>query len=1474
MGEHVNTFSKGMTSDVNVIYQPDGTYRFMKNCSLISQDGNNFVIKDCLGNVGLFNINVPYYDLDPGPPPAPSYQVNPMPIGFISFPNKLIVFSTNAEAVDGNGNPIAGYGEIGVIEYTNYGQGIQPTQRFGAANQGYRPLYHHIDLNFSKLCQIEGFAYDENNDTQRVYWTDNLNEPRVINVSDPIYTTYFGVGALVVGEQYMILEGIIEDTSVPGTYYGPGMPNGNIFTATAGPYTDVMSPSPSALIIKYYPIELFAFTPSRSLGTMKFLEYGTGNVLCGSKIYFHRLYDTDGNVATSWSYGSSPIHVGTTNSVPSVPTNFYFDFTGGGNSTTTLNSGNSVFITIDNIDQNFDRIQVACAEFDQLTDVPRQISIVADLQITGTSMNIEHTGNTNLGDLTLSDITLFPASIITCKSMTTNKNYILIGNVQERTEFEYDTSGITATEIEHKFPVHETNIDLCNWTLEYPSVMVQAELTSNPSSLIEYTQWIVTDDSGGAVTYNAQTYSAGDVFTAVPGVAAVTIPGSSQIRPCVYKQKYVETGGTVVYDVIQLTKGYWTYKDPAVAHHVKGYWPGETYRWAIVFFDLKGNPFYARWITDFQFEDQRTSGISETNDYYSLKAKGLRFDNIQIDAELASKIKGFSIMRADRDQNIITQGLLWQTSKSGTTMEPCAFPEIQKSSFGTSNDPYYTLICPDRLVDQTMPDYLAGKQIKEASWLKVVDFNGGVAPLAYGKNTPNVDVGAPNQYQFEVRMIEQLADDAVTNEQDILSIRDVVEDESVSNFGSGNLSYINRSEVAPAPTTTYVNDDCFAGSPAGTYGFYDIAGRIATAGARSIVELASGMSYYTRTTSYGAMTGTPAGVHKLLVNVTNKKTVFYGGQSDSAKANTYYISTGHFQPITPAILASVETAPGSGIYEFNGIDIWGGDAFVSLIDYGASIANQNLTGGITNVYSMGLKFPCYTNANYELRRGRTVANNKMHGSSTGVVYNYLGVARLEGFSYNKGYSSEGVQFAYPALPIDAFFEQRFKTRIRFAGQKIINEYIDSFRTFLINDYKDLSGTFGEINNLKTKDDRTIVWQNKAVATVPILERQIIASSSGQPTTLGTGGVVDRYDLISDFYGNQHQWSVVETEYGFAWFDMRRKAVMMLDAGLQEISAIEGLKGFFSEVFLEVIGNTSPSTNLLNDPASAITQDRPLIGNGITSAYDPKFKYTYLVFKFKTREDLTGGKFRYINKDFTVAFYHPTKMFICFIDWTPAIAHNHFQTLFSANAPTSKMKYYGANMASTTFEIGDVVPYENAEYICISPVTIASYPGTSTQLPTYPSSTYWVLINKTNQLFVHNQPGTYPTNPAGDYEYSKFFGRVVDNEVHFIINPKAANPFNVTHMEQKGNNVNVTSIYTYTDSDSASDVDIKPYSKFYKWIWDRITSSLPLNSKGGRLTDSYLKVVLIKRNWTGNTPYSRTGSVKILQYVKSFFQEKR
>ena len=82
----------------------------------------------------------------------------------------------------------------------------------------------NIIKKWLKKHRIEGFAFVENELINRIYWTDNNNEPRVFNVSDPQFTTYLASGSIVNGDTYMVLEGAI---AYNGTAYGPGLVESN-----------------------------------------------------------------------------------------------------------------------------------------------------------------------------------------------------------------------------------------------------------------------------------------------------------------------------------------------------------------------------------------------------------------------------------------------------------------------------------------------------------------------------------------------------------------------------------------------------------------------------------------------------------------------------------------------------------------------------------------------------------------------------------------------------------------------------------------------------------------------------------------------------------------------------------------------------------------------------------------------------------------------------------------------------------------------------------------------------------------------------------------------------------------------------------------------------------------------------------------------------------------------------------------------
>ena len=1466
-GTIINTFDKGLHQDSSFILQPDGTYRNMKNGMLISYDGNHYTIEMTKGNK-VFLTLTPRYSAT-----TATLDIEPIPIGFASFIDKLVVFSTNSEST-------TGYGEIGVVTFRRYGLDFIGT---------YVPYYHHASLNFTKLHKIEAWTFRENDNISRVYWTDNFNEPRVFDIANPIFTTYFtGAADLIANDTYMVLRGAI---TYNGIKYGVGLTAGNIFIASAG--TSYTLPVGAPLVIKYFPVSLLDWTPTRIIPTMTFKEYGPGNKYCGESIYFIRLSSSVDGAVTSWSYASNPMQIGMNNESTYITGNNYIDFVGNGSLTTLENSSKSVKINVSDIDTNFDTIELAVAEFTQKNDVPYRIIIVVKTSITSSDMVLEDTGNNNFGTVTITDLTLFPASILKCKTGTTNKNYSIIANITEREEFFLDLSGVMLTQFEYPLISHG-DLDLCvNGNIPSDQSPV---LGANPGAgtIKPWSRYLVTDVAGGDITYNAITYTLGEVFVGVVGQTSATIPLGSECRPCTTKNKYTVSNPLSVDfgkrrdNAIELTTGFWDYKDPAVASHNKCYWSTEKYRIAFIAEDTKGNPFYAKFIDDITFSTiPAKGGLMRKDAYsggfnYSLNPSAFKVSGLDIPESVMNQMGGFSIVRAERDPIVITQGLLMQNiidpSPGINRVMPLGLNRTDLSFFPTYavGDGYYinSVICPDHLNGYNPPSVTTygyiGSKMKEACWLDGSLWKGdgpsvgaGNPKTTYSKMFTMPVSGAGTGFDSDsprTLILQSMNGDGMY---------DLSEGETLVNFDGTGREYYNKECNLHPNAWTYVDTTCTTAIvPSGGFDYK-------VYGCKKMIIKSQfhhfGTSYDYNDWAYNA------NYNKMLANfITNTNpSNQYGGNSDAAIANTLYMSTGHFQPINAQVKADTlngtfATGPyaGQNKYTFNDIEIFGGDCFTNLIDIGYSLWSDAYHLN-DNSGSFAQWFPCECNSNYNLRRGRKVSNQNMYpmGGAQNMAFDPI---RPEDYSYNKSYSTDGNFIKYPALPLYYKFTGKFEYRMRWAGPKYPGELKNSFRNFRLPDYRDLDGQRGQINNVKARDSKLFYWQDHSVGYTPILERQLVGGGAlGDATALGVTGVIDRYDDIDTYFGNQHQHGLTETEYGFAWFDMRRRAFMVMGIGSkpEEMSMVKGLQVFFNNEFDEgnVLHNGLYNTNNLAIP------EVPLIGYGIVGVYDPTFKMTYLTFKYIKRDirDIDLEKISSVNKDFTLGYNHILNAFVTFTDCTPAIWHNHNDLVLTANNPKNT-KPYNASMPSTSYVVGDTVKVVNVEYICIASVTIASYPGTLVNGGTNPLALgasggvndFWLAINKTNEIYLQN----FGANLC------KFYGKVWTHSLSVVVNFKTDQAVEAQNIEFKALGANWTDIECSATNQTASDLNISATSRYHRYIDNKWFSSLPLPTNG-RLTDYFIKIDFSFKNYVTN-PTVPKNVQKISQWLKTLFIKKK
>jgi hypothetical protein len=1474
----INTFNKGINQDVDFILQPDGTYRNMKNGMLISMDGHHFTIEISKGNKSIKTLN-PRYTED-----ETLFDSPPMPIGFVSFVDKLVVFSTNDVGT-------GGYGEIGVMTFKKIQDDFVST---------YTPYYHHPDLNFSKYHKIEGFSFRENESVERVYFTDNNNEPRVFDIANPIFTNYIGTSGIDITpgilKQYMVLEGVIY---YAGNMYGPTDGSGaivsNIFYSNGIDSTYILI-TPAAKVIECYPLSLLDWTPSRNLGNIKFKEYAAGAKNCGSSVYFYRLYSSEGKVSTTWSYPSTPIHVGMNNIGSALTGNKYRDFVGNGSTTTLALSPYSVVVTISGIDTDFDTIELCCAEYTQVNDVPYIIKIVNRVAVTGTEMDIEDNGGSNFGDVSISDLTLFPASILKVKTLTTDKNYNLIGNITEREEFDLDLTGVTLSQFQYPMPSHG---DITNCSNGNVFLDVSPSVVANPGvgGVLPHSRWIVklgnnTTDTVEYPSGSGTFYVTGQIITGIEYSAsvgdesAIAFTGSASVRPCTTRNRYTSIAtGDRVEDYIEFTNqdtSFWDYKNPAVASHNKGYWSSEKYRFGILFFDKKGNPYYVKYINDFDFSTPYAKGglmvednISSSLKSYALNPSAIKLSDLNIPESIMNEVSGFSIVRAERDKRILTQGLLMQTVIDPTIganrLMPLGISKTNLSYYDTFYTPkgdLSTCICPDWLVGyvpnntQSGIGYI-GEKIEEAFWLDGGDIR--AHSDFHVLTTKMFNTMPPDTLSPRVRTLQSMNGSGGKGFDEYHGDVDLIDDRDFYNRESDLSAYSVNNDYGFA-----VNYSCVASQNWDLN--YQVIPLIKSVGCRKLMIMPSAFNHYGPAPDSYNWWGQRYNYKKIVINfLSNKeKSAQYGGQSESAIANTLYISTGHFQPINDAVKADTLNGSfpnGENKYTFNDIEIFGGDCFTNLFDINYGLWSQEYQT-TDNSMSYSLFFPCEGTVNYNLRRGNKASNISTYPAAPNSInWDSPSGTILEGYSYNKGYSTDGTAIKYPGLPFNFQFSSKFEYRTRFAGIKYPGEAVDSFRKFLTADYKDLDGQLGEINNIRSKDGRVLVWQNHAVSSVPVLERQLLASTSGAATTIGTGGVIDRFDPINSYFGNQHQHGLTSTEFGYVWFDMRNRAlcIMSVAGNVQEISLVKGLQSYFNNQFNEGDDNTLTPSNIYNTNNYSMPEI-PLLGYGIVGVYDPRYKMSYVTFKYAYDESLLGKKIRITAKDFTIGYSHVLDAIVGFYDFTPGIWHNHNDLVLSVNNSKNYV-YYGANMPETTFNIGDVVKVDNddfenslwGEYVCIKPVTIYSYLVDASLEPAYPGSVYWVKINSENEIYLQ----TFNT------DYCKFYGKVYDHEVEVIVNPKADQAFSVLRIQQKSNDTNYSSVYFSTDDQSAQDTNIVNNSKTYRYIDKSYYSSAPLPRTGGRLTDHYVKIKFVLKNYLTNPTIAKNKN-KIFQFLKTWF----
>lgn len=292
-------------------------------------------------------------------------------------------------------------------------------------------------------------------------------------------------------------------------------------------------------------------------------------------------------------------------------------------------------------------------------------------------------------------------------------------------------------------------------------------------------------------------------------------------------------------------------------------------------------------------------------------------------------------------------------------------------------------------------------------------------------------------------------------------------------------------------------------------------------------------------------------------NIKRSGVVNYGGNTYSVRQNSVYISTG----------------------SYNSKFVFGGDTYLSILDYPNTMIFQlpdaKQWDGMKNF--VGAYIPFESTINMNLMHG-----DQIHRSVTASNFadswlqleptqmQQVHVQSLPYFVYNAVYSAQNTAKLYVPNSIYAEDNQKYGNRILSSQAKTANEVIDQWSKFKVADYLDVDNRFGSISNLKVFKDKLFYFQDNGVGIASVNERSLITDDNENQIALGSGGILSRYDYITDTNGDStiNDKSIVNSDNVLYWYDPDKNEICAYTGQVSQLSKEKQVQSYFNYRFIQ------------------------------------------------------------------------------------------------------------------------------------------------------------------------------------------------------------------------------------------------------------------------------------------------------------------
>jgi hypothetical protein len=955
----------------------------------------------------------------------------------------------------------------------------------------------------------------------------------------------------------------------------------------------------------------------------------SGNIPTGVVQYAYRYYKINGPESV-FSPSSDLIPL-TDKSETSTDTSKYkgqSQLDDGGNAN---KANKAVEMSVSDLDTSYDRIEIIAIHYTTLTGDPT-INIVSRLNISGTSLLFTDSGNYNQGTYSLNEFRTLGGLLFSCKTLSAKDNRLFPGNLKlQNFDVDFDarayrflpTGGILSRlcVLQSSPGVAEYTINGANPAVTTGSYISWNSIPETAACLNAYN--IITNDGNLFVQMKYQTD--GVTF----GGEGPNVKYTFDMEKMNLDDHSSDITMKVGLEGSASNPSYYSYASPFIKTVKLSFRNDETYRIGIVFENTRGQESFPKWMGDVRFP----RGDESSNYYQFAKmetyAPYARLIKLRVSLKsIPTGTVGWKVVRVvrtEKDKSIVCGGMLgaWRTAGG----EPYqAFYDVADNigvnirGAMASGVHYFHLMSPEinfyKSLSVSTDDYIDPFAVARLTWNSTQFQRFG--SYDYGRIVKLRDM-LPIPAGYQVRISDG-------------SIYEPVED----SMNNPNVADLTTYTIGSSQFKMLVNQ--YYNPSVGPPGYWISTGR----GTCFVGEVASQLN----------LPGIAGNLDYVYANY-KRKVVQYGGYDYTARSNNVYI------PCSEIFDATLNT------YR----DIWGGDSYTSFYDYlysqpvyaiGGETPSQ---GGSLRGYSSVMWFPVQTSINLNLRHDdcfhrikdsfnsrflREEGNNQFRGGTIFSIGSHSGSTAIfetdwtNLYLYNSVYSRENDSKIHITEPLDFIEEEENDVLVIASREKSNTEERDSWLRYDTAERIDLDSQYGPLEELITFNNHLLFFQHDGVGTLSVNERALLQDVTAAALELGTGKILDRYDMLATNTGVQAQGRVRQSPMGFYWVDVKRKEFQRYSGKLMNIAKIKGADSWMQDFDNSYI--TGPDFNSANI-------------KGVMLGYDPSYKEILI---FKKDSSITGEAlvFNELKDEFTsIIDYGNATMFF---------NNNHQLMAFTAN----------------------------------------------------------------------------------------------------------------------------------------------------------------------------------------------------------------